>query len=213
MTDTSMFGRILSSNIRECVVGYRINESMIPPFGSMVRIPVSHAQQPEIYGLVTDIQIEEDGFLRQLATNDQVSEEVMLDARVNRNVPVVLRILFIGYLENGNISHLLPPCPPLTLDNIYKCTNAEITAFTSFGNFGYIRHILTVTNVPPGELLAAHISQAAKAQFADNHFGWTESAINEVIYLMRDNYADLLAILGAIGDADISLDGEEEEQE
>mgnify|MGYP001202565441 FL=1 len=92
MTDTSMFGRILSSNIRECVVGYRTSESAIPPFGSMVRIPVSHAQQPEIYGLVTDIQIEEDGFLRQLATNDQVSEEVMLDARANRNVPVVLRI-------------------------------------------------------------------------------------------------------------------------
>jgi hypothetical protein len=40
-------------------------------------------------------------------------------------------------------------------------------------------------------------------------FGWTERAINEVISLMRDNYSELLAILGRIGDADISLDGEE----
>lgn len=211
MTEETCFGRILSTNIRECVVAYRTSESAIPPFGAMVRVPVSRSPELEVYGLVTDIQIEEDGFLRQLATNEDVPEEVMLDARVNRNVPVVLRILFIGYRENGFLSHLLPPRPPLTLDAIYQCTASEIVKFTDFGNFGYLRHILIVPNVPVGELMASHFRQAANAQYALNQSGWTERAINEVIYLMRDNYAELTAILGAIGDADISLKADDSE--
>lgn len=213
MTSETAFGRILSSNIRECVVAYRTSESAIPPFGTMVRIPVSRSPELEVYGLVTDIQIEEDGFLRQLASSDEVAEEVMLDAQINRNVPIVLRILFVGFQESGVLSHLLPPRPPLTLDAIYQCSASEVGKFTSFGSFGYLRHMMQVNNVPMGELFAAHFRQAARAQYALNQSGWTERAINEVIYLMRDNYADLIAILGAIGDADISMQSEKEERD
>lgn len=205
MNKKDAFGRIISANSQECVVGYRPSENEIPQFASMVRIPVQGHSSFQIYGLVTDIQIEEDGFLRQLAAADTISAEVMLDNRVNRNIPIVLRVLYIGYQNETGISHLLPSNPPLTLDSIFLCSFLEIAAFTSYGNFGYFRHILRAVNVPAAELLAVHIRQAAAAQMAKYNTVWTKNAVQELITLMRDDYAGLTSILGALGDADLAF--------
>lgn len=203
MTEKNEFiGRILSANSRECVVGYRAAETAIPEFGSMVRIPI-HQPESDIYGIVTDIQIEEDGFLRQIATADTIPEEVMLDTRVNRNVPVVLRILFLGTVTDGKVSHLLPPRPPLSLDEIYQCTDSEISSFTN-DNLSYLRFILQNQSVLPSELAAVHVRLTAKAHAAVGDGGWACRAVTEIIDQMRDDYEGLIAVLTAIGDADIS---------
>ena len=76
---------------------------------------------------------------------------------VNRIVPVEMSVLAVGYEQDGKISHLLPPRPPLSLDVIYLCSDAELAKFTSAGHFGYFRHILQAKDIPIGELLAAHI--------------------------------------------------------
>ena len=65
-----------------------------------------------IYGIIYDIHIDDDGLVRQLVTADSVSEEVILDNRINRNVPLEISVLFVGYEQNGKISHMLPPRPP-----------------------------------------------------------------------------------------------------
>ncbi len=205
MEKINAFGRIISANSQECVVGYRTSEDEIPQFASMVRIPVQGQSSFQIYGLVTDIQIEEDGFLRQLAVADSISDEVILDNRINRNIPIVLRILYVGYQNEAGISHLLPPRPPLTLDSIFLCNFSEVAAFTFYGNFGYFRHILRAVNIPAAELLAVHFRQAAVAQMAKNHPIWIKNAVQEIIRLMQDDYAGLTSILGALGDADITL--------
>lgn len=205
MNSENPFGRIISANSRECVVAYRTSEQEIPRFGSMVRIPVQGAQDFEIYGLVTDIQIEEDGFLRQLATADTLPAEVLADNRVNRNVPIVLRILFLGCRDENGDSHLLPPTPPLTLTAIFRCNSSEIARFTAHGNFGYFRHILNAVNAPAAELFAVHIRLTSIAQNAKHNEGWTRAAVEELITLLQDDYAGLTAILGALGDADISF--------
>ncbi len=205
MNSENPFGRIISANSRECVVAYRTAEQEIPRFGSMVRIPVSAAQDFRIYGLVTDVQIEEDGFLRQLAAAEEIPEEVLMDNRTNRNVPIVLRVLFIGYADENGISHLLPPSPPLSLSSIFRCDSTETARFTAHGNFGYFRHMLRAVNVPAAELFAVHIRLASIAQNAKHNEGWTKAAVEELITLLRDDYAGLTAILGALGDADISF--------
>lgn len=199
-TNMSFIGRMLSANSQECVVSALTAQNEIPAFGSMLRIPLG-ADQPEIYGVVTDITLEEDGFLRQIAGSPSISEEVIRDARENRNVPIVLRTLFIGYKDGDRVLHLLPPRPPVTLTEIYSCSDREICEFTR--KTGYLRLLMDVTTLPAGELLAVHLRQAARAHVQLGDTDWAQRALEEVMDLLGGDPAGLIAVMGAIGDADI----------
>ena len=191
-------GRLLRANTRGCVAGCQISQPF-PAFGSLVSIPLDAAINT--FGLVTDIHIDDDGLVRQLAASDNLPEEVIQDNQLNRNVPVELSVLFIGYTGNGEVSHLLPPRPPLSLNRMFTCTDDEIRCFTSAGRFGYLRHILGSEDIPSADLLAAHLMQAGRVQAANGNSTWAMDAIREVITLLRDDHAALTAVLGAIADA------------
>ena len=197
---THYIGRMLSANSRECVVSSLTPQNEIPPFGSMLRIPLGK-DQPEIYGIVTDITLEEDGFLRQIAGTADLAEEVIRDARENRNVPIVLRTAFLGYTDGDRVLHLLPPRPPVTLTEIYPCSAREICEFTR--KLGYLRLLMDVTNLPAGELLAVHLRLAAKAHVQLGDTDWAQRAVEEVMDLLSGDPAALIAVMGAVGDADI----------
>ena len=192
-------GRLLRANTTNFVVGCRVNQLEAPAFGAMVRIPLGEGYQ--IYGLIYDIRIDDDGLVRQLVTAQEVDEAIIADNRVNRNVPVEMSVLTIGYRDNGPIRHLIPPRPALSLDVIYLCDGKELVEFTSAGRFGYFRHVLRATDVPVGELLAAHIQQGNDAQVAAGNTEWSNAATQELITLLRDDYPTLMAVLGALGDA------------
>jgi hypothetical protein len=166
-------------------------------FGALVRAPLTDVYQ--VYGLIHDIHIDDDGLVRQLVTADNVSAEVMRDNRERRIVPVEMSVLTVGYEQDGKIHHLLPPRPPLSLDVIYLCDEKETARFTSAGRFGYFRHILQSQDLPVGEVLAAHILQASKAQ-GKNESVWREKAIQELITLLRDDYPTLMGVLGALAE-------------
>jgi len=139
--------------------------------------------------------------VRQLVTAERVDESIVADNRSNRNVPVEISVLSLGYWESGKIFHLLPPRPPLSLNTIYLCTPAELRDFISAsGRFGYFRHILRSTEYPLAELLAAHLRQAYAAQKGFNP-AWINEAARELIVLLRDDYATLISVLSALGDA------------
>ena len=193
-------GRMLSANSRECVVSALTPQNDIPPFGSMLRIPMGDGQ-PEIYGVVTNVTLEEDGFLRQIAGSADISEEVILDARENRNVPIVIRVGFIGYMEGDRVLHLLPPRPPVTLTEIYPCSTREICEFTR--KLGYLRFLLDIANLPAGELLAVHLRLTAKAHVQIGDTDWAQRAMEEIMELLSGTPDGLIAVMGAIGDADI----------
>lgn len=190
-------GRLLRSTITGCVVGCRVSQIDAPAFGALVRIPLENGYQ--VYGLIHDMSIEDDGLVRQLVTSETVSEEVMQDNRVNRNVPVEIGVLFTGYEQNGQVHHQLPPRPPLTLDRIYPCDDADILRFIAGRRFGYFRHILRSPDLPIGELLAAHLQQTASAA-APTDPDWIQAATRELITLLRDDYPTLMAVLGAVGE-------------
>jgi len=187
-------GRLLRAGNTGCVVGCRVTQLGAPAFGGMVRIPLDDAYQ--VFGLITDIHIADDGLVRQLVTYEDVPADVILDNRVNRNVPVEISVLFVGFEQSGRISHLLPPSPPLTLDVMYACSPGEMRTFLSSGRFGYLRHVLRSLDLPVGELLAAHLQQAAVAMPAE----WLQAAMQELITLLRDDYATLMSVLGALSD-------------
>ena len=199
-------GRLLRGSATGCVVGCRVSQINAPSLGGMVRIPLDETNNNQTYGLIYDINIDDDGLVRQLITSDNVENHVIMDNRINRNVPVEISVLFIGYEQSGEILHLLPPRPPLTLDEILLCSPDDLCRFTNAGHFGYFRHILRAADLPVSELLASHLRQTDAAQTAAGHAEWVENAAKELITLLRDDYPALMAVLGALSDAHITLE-------
>jgi hypothetical protein len=191
-------GRLLRAGTTGFVVGCRVSQLDSPVFGALVKAPAAGS---EIFGLIYDIHIDDDGLVRQLVTAQSVDENVINDNRLNRNVPLEVSVLSVGCRLNGRISHLLPPRPPLSLDVIHLCSPAELCAFTSAGRFGYFRHVLRAVELPVGELLAAHLQQAHAAHTAAGDPGWMDQATQELIILLRDDYPMLMSVIGAVGDA------------
>lgn len=190
-------GRLLRAGTTGFIAGCRVSQLTVPAFGALVRAPLGNGYQ--VYGLIYDIHIDDDGLVRQLVTADNVSDEVMRDNRERRIVPVEMSVLAVGYEQDGRIFHLLPPRPPLSLDVIYLCEEDDLARFTSAGRFGYFRHILRAQDIPVGEVLSAHLQQAEKAH-GKNSAAWKENAVKELITLLRDDYPTLMSVLGALGE-------------
>jgi hypothetical protein len=192
-------GRLLRSATTAFVVGCRVNQLDHPSFGGLVRVPLDNGTC--IYGLIYDIHIDDDGLVRQLVTAEDVDENIIADNRLNRNIPLEMSVLTVGYSKGGKIYHLLPPVPPLSLDKIYLCDPQELCTFTQSGRFGYFRHILRGQEAPVSELLAAHLQQAAQAQRGAGSPDWVSAAVQELITLLRDDYPTLMSVLAAVGEA------------
>ena len=193
MTQPIEIGRLLRAGTTGFIAGCRVNQLDAPSFGALVRAPLGDGYQ--IFGIIHDIHIDDDGLVRQLVTAEGISHEVMKDNRERRIVPVEMSVLAVGYEQDGKIFHLLPPRPPLSLDVIYKCDNVDLARFTA--KFGYFRHIVNNQEIPVGEVVAAHILQA---QSAHKDKTWQERATQEVITLLRDDYPTLMSVLGALSD-------------
>ncbi len=116
-------GRLLRADTSGFVVGCRAAQSTSPSFGSLVNVP--QEGDYAIYGLVHDIRIDDDGLVRQLATAEGVEDSVIADNRINRNVPLEISVIAVGYRKGERIYHLLPPRPALSLDVIYLCEPEE----------------------------------------------------------------------------------------
>ena len=169
----------------------------VPAFGALVRAPLNDGYQ--VYGLIHDIHIDDDGLVRQLVTSNNVSDDVMRDNRENRIVPVEMSVLAVGYEQDGKVHHLLPPRPPLSLDVIYLCSDEELVKFTSAGRFGYFRHILRAQEIPVwrGDC-GAHVRRHSKA--AQKITCGARMLFQELITLLRDDYPTLMSALGALAD-------------
>jgi len=196
---TIEIGRLLRAGTTGFVVGCRVSQIESPSFGALVRAPLGPGYQ--IYGLIHDIHIDDDGLVRQLVTAEGIDQTVIADNRVNRNVPIEMSVLALGYQQDGIIHHLLPPRPALSLDAIYLCDDQEVRDFTSAGRFGYFRHILRSTDLPVGELLAAHINQVQAVQADAGNVNWALEATQELIILLRDDYVTLMSVISTLADA------------
>lgn len=189
-------GRLLRANTAGCVMGCRLNQVNSPAFGDMILIPLNDGTR--IFGLVYDIHIDDDGLVRQLVSAD-VSTEIIEDNRQNRNVPIEMSVVFIGW-EDGDskVSHTRVPHPPLTLDEIYPCGEEDILRFTQPNRLGYLRALLRNEELPAADLVTAHLKQVFSVMNQIDAEEWRDRYLDEVIALLKDDYPQLMDVLTAV---------------
>ena len=117
-------GRIIRSSTTRFAVGCQVLRPQVPAFGSLVKVPAMDGDQ--IYGLIHDVRMEDDPFVRQMAVTEDLPAEYIEDQRHNRQVPIEVGVLVVGYWHADEIYHRLPPQPPLSLDVIHTCTRRRI---------------------------------------------------------------------------------------
>jgi hypothetical protein len=189
---------LLRSGIQGFDAGFSSNQNPIPEFGALVRAEIEDGL--ELYGIIHNINVEDDGLVRQMVTTEAIDPRGIADNRANRNVPMEIGVLSVGYQKDGQIKHLLPPVIPQSMTTIFLCTPEEICAFTNAGRFGYFRHVLRNKDLPVSEIIAAHFEQASHAQQAAGNDNWEREAIDKLISGLRDDYPTLMMVMDALSD-------------
>lgn len=198
-------GRVLRASTAGFVIGCQVQQLAAPSFGCLVKAqPV--AEREAIFGLIYNMNVDDDPLVRRLILADNPREEVINDQRRNRLLPIEISVLAVGYSLNGRFYHGLPPRPPLNLDPVHLCHDpAELNRFTD--RLGYLRLILRAADmgVPVDQLLVAHVQDVFRLRGHD--VDWATAVIHEVIELLRSDYETLVPVLEALGEAMPGLGG------
>jgi hypothetical protein len=199
MTDGNaqfVVGRVLRSSIRGFVVASRIPEPDVPIFGSFVKAEIQRGAT-ELIGLVYDIQIADDPFIRQLALQEEPDQIALADQREIRGVPIEVGVVAVGYRDGAQIFHGLPPQPPIMLNRIFICGGDEVRAFTE--RLDFLRLLLNSREVPADELIVSCLRLAAQARPEPDRRPFLLNAGRELARLMGADLVRLEALLGQLG--------------
>ena len=189
-------GRLLRSSTTGYVFGCSVPEPDVPRFGDFVKAPAQRGRT-NVIGLIYDIVIEDDPFVRQMVATPDLDEAYILDQRQNRQVPIEVAVLSIGYYAGANrIQCGLPPQPPVTLDSIRPCSPAELLDCTS--SFDYLRLIMNAAEAPADELMVVSLRNAAAARAPEDRTPFLRQAGRELARLMSRDLPRLENLLRRI---------------
>ena len=195
MNEPVIVGRVLRSSTTSFTVGCRqlISEQdqRIPEFGALVR--AEGKDGTIIYGLIFNVTIEDDAFVRQLVAAGVDSAEIIEDQRQKRQVPIVVDVLVVGGGQGLAVYHRLPAQPPSTLDQIYLCEPAEIVRFTE--RHDWLRTVLGSVEAPVDQLLTATLRAATQARPPDQREPYKIAAGRELAKLLALDLARLDGVL------------------
>jgi hypothetical protein len=195
MDGPTIVGRVLRSSTTSFTVGCRQlileQDQRIPEFGALVRAGAKDGDV--IYGLIANVTIEDDAFVRQLVAAGVESAEIIEDQRQKRQVPIVVEVLVVGSGRGLAVFHRLPAQPPSTLDQIYLCEPAEVVRFT--GQHDWLRTVLGSVEVPADQLLTATLRAATQARPPDQQEPYKIAAGRELAKLLALDLARLDGLL------------------
>jgi hypothetical protein len=193
-------GRVLYASTTEYAFGTHVVQARetAPPFGALVR---SESARAHVYALVYDVRVNDDALVRQLVVSPDLDEEYIEDQHSNRQVPVELSTLAVGFREppsgmqtpGAAIQRRLPPQPPMSLDRVLACNDEELRAFTE--RFDYFALVLSAKNTPAEDLLAAHLRLAAAARPQAERHAFLVRAGRELARLLTGDLLRLDALL------------------
>jgi hypothetical protein len=193
MTDQPItVGRVLRSSTSGFSIGCRVLREDVPEFGAFVKVSQGN---PQITGLIYDVQFVDDPLVRQIISADSMPTELRLD-QSQRLAPIEISVLVVGFKRDGQVHQHLPPQPPATLDQIVTCTPGEVVAFTQ--QFTFLRTILDARDAPADELVAACLRIAAAARPEAERRAFLLDAGRELARLLSGDPVRLEGILRRI---------------
>ncbi|MCK6628407.1 MAG: hypothetical protein L6R45_24935 [Anaerolineae bacterium] len=188
-------GWVLRSSTVGFAVGCRILQPSTPNFGDLVKVPLPDGLT--IFGLIYDVQVRDDPAVRQLILAGEMEPEAIMDQRENRLVPIELSVLVVGYQRQGQPPvQGLPPQPPISLDTLTLCDEADIRAFTQ--GLDYLRLVLNAAQIPGDELLIANLNRAAAVRPLETRRQFLLDAGRELARLLSFDLVRLDGILKRI---------------
>jgi len=194
MNTAYRIGWVLRASTIGFAVGCRVLEPSVPQFGDLVKVQLQ--DDSHIFGLIYDVQIEDDLAARQLILAGEMEPEAILDQRQNRLVPIEISVLIVGYQRHNSLVQGLPPQPPLSLDMLTLCTDKELRAFTA--QLEYLRLVLNAPQVPADELLITNLRRAAAAYPPESRRPFLVQAGRELARLLSFDLVRLDGILQRI---------------
>lgn len=168
-----------------------------PALGSLVKVEEGHRT---VYGVVSF------GTTTGLDPGRRVvrrSTEEVFDAAIYAEHPQLEKTLrtefaalLVGYCDpHGRVHQHLPPQPPPLHYSVCTCEADEVVRFSQ--QRVYFRLLLAaVGELPPEQLLAAHIRETTAARGDDQE--WLAAAAREVAALLKGEYDRLLGLLQTI---------------
>lgn len=194
MTTAFTIGWVLRASTVGFTVGCRVIKPSTPHFGDLVKVPLP--DDSHIFGLIYDVQVQDDPSVRQLILAGEMEPEVVQDQRENRLVPIEVSVLVVGYQQDGQIYQGLPPQPPVSLDLLVMGEDSDLRAFTE--QLDYLRLTLNAAQIPADELLIAHLRRAAAARPPESRNPFLIQAGRELARLLSNDLVRLDSILRRI---------------
>ncbi|MBN1935369.1 MAG: hypothetical protein JW934_11925, partial [Anaerolineae bacterium] len=100
--------------------------------------------------------------------------------QLERTLHTEFTVRLVGYSQNDVIYRYLPPTPPPLHFSVLDCNVSQVRAFTE--RLTYLRLLLQASEIPPDQLLAAHVRQAYRARGGDN--AWLAGAARLIAGLL-----------------------------
>jgi hypothetical protein len=186
-----MLGRILRSTSTTFTFGRTLNAGPLPPFGHLV---ATNAGGTKIYGLVYEVVVEDDPFVRQVvAASAEMPAEKIEDMRQRRQVPVEITALAVAFRQNERIIQGVPPRPPGALQPVSAGDCDETRE--ALADFAFFRAVLNHGQAPADDLLAAALILAADCQPPGQDRAYLLNAGRELVRLLAQEPNRLDAIL------------------
>jgi hypothetical protein len=188
-----LIGEVVESSTTE-FLAQAIELDSAPPFGAFVEVGTDDSLT--VYGVVAQVQTAgiDPGSKAIMRGHGDVRDERIYQE--NPDLPLVLRTTFralvVGYAESDRLYQFLPARPPRLHYSVFTCDRRTIREFTRSG-LDYLQALLSATDVPVDELLAANLRHAA-AQHTDGG-EFLHQAGRELAQLLRADYARLTGIL------------------
>lgn len=188
-------GRLLRSTSQSFVFGANIPREQVPAFGSFVKAPFPNGGG-EVLGVVYDLVILDNDFLRRLALAEtQLSEEVLLDQRQTQ-LPIEVSVLTVGYIHNEKVRCGLPPQPPISLDFIDLCAQEEATALCDSPDLWRI--LLQSRQLTSDELLLTVVRNQCEQLPADRRYPFLRGIAQALTRYLGNDFQRLDILLGRL---------------
>ncbi len=205
----ALIGRVLRASVAEFTLGCRAQGGQVPAYGSLVRVAheaSSDSSAIQIIGVVADLRLEDDPFVRQLV-GANVQEEYINDQRDRRQVPIEVRVIHLGYFDaRGIATHALPPRPPLALEAIQACTPQEVRRFcapqTHTERTWQLGFLALLVEAEAGDALLTSLLTGIALQLpAESRPDFAREAGRELARLLSGDVLRLTRLLPQVGQA------------